>query len=751
MGEIAPIIKDLALILVLAGIVSMIFRRLRQPLVLGYIVAGFICSPHFPLFPSVVDVANVHTWADIGVVFLMFTLGLEFSFKKILKMGGMPFIAACTIIFCMIGLGSLAGHFFGWTRINSLFLGGMLAMSSTTVIYKALADMGLMQQRFASSVMSVLVVEDILGILLMVILSTLAVSANFEGMVLVGSLFQLLLVLVVWFLVGVFLIPSFLRRNRKWMSGETLLIMSLGLCFLMVVLAGKMHYSSAFGAFMMGSILAETIEAETINHLVEPVKDLFGAIFFVSVGMLVDPGVIVQYAVPILVLVVLIWVGQAIFGTCGYLLSGQPLKVAMQSGFSMAQIGEFAFIIASLGNSMNVTADFLYPVVVAVSVITTFSTPYMIRLAEPSYKYMERHLPASIRQLLETEGRLGEISTDKVWPRLMVTLTRQVVAYSFLSVAVIILSLHFLLPVSRHLLGHWWGNAFCGLITLAMVSPFLRAIVMRKNHSDDFKHLWNSGTFNRFPLVFTIVVRYIIASAFVFYIINYLSPYSTLLHWMIAFFLVLVFVASRSIKMGSIRLEHLFMRNLNSREILATARGRKAPRYADRLLSVDVHLTQVTLPMDSLYAGKTLQQLDLSRKEGVTVAAIYRKGKSVNIPGPKEMLYPGDVLQVIGDDNRLKAFAGHVNENIHPAVEPDENSEMVLRSLRVSAYSVFCNKRVRECGLREEWQCMLAGFLDEGSSQLSLPKAERIIREGDVMWIVGEKAMVELLMNKENM
>ena len=345
MGEIAPIIKDLALILVLAGIVSMIFRRLRQPLVLGYIVAGFICSPHFPLFPSVVDVANVHTWADIGVVFLMFTLGLEFSFKKILKMGGMPFIAACTIIFCMIGLGSLAGHFFGWTRINSLFLGGMLAMSSTTVIYKALADMGLMQQRFASSVMSVLVVEDILGILLMVILSTLAVSANFEGMVLVGSLFQLLLVLVVWFLVGVFLIPSFLRRNRKWMSGETLLIMSLGLCFLMVVLAGKMHYSSAFGAFMMGSILAETIEAETINHLVEPVKDLFGAIFFVSVGMLVDPGVIVQYAVPILVLVVLIWVGQAIFGTCGYLLSGQPLKVAMQSGFSMAQIGEISCIL----------------------------------------------------------------------------------------------------------------------------------------------------------------------------------------------------------------------------------------------------------------------------------------------------------------------------------------------------------------------------------------------------------------------
>ena len=330
MGELQPLISDLALILVLAGVVTILFKRLNQPLVLGYIVAGFISSPHFQFMPSVTDMQSVQTWADIGVIFLMFTLGLEFSFKKILKMGSSPFIAACTIIFCMIGLGSICGHFFGWSRINSLFLGGMLAMSSTTIIFKAFDDMGLRQQRFASSVLSVLVVEDILGILLMVILAMVAAAGQLEGAALANSMLRLLLVLVVWFLVGLFIIPTFLRKNRKWMSRETLLIVSLGLCFLMVVLAVKMNYSAAFGAFMMGSILAETVEAEQIEGVVAPVKDFFGAVFFVSVGMLVDPQILAQYWLPILVLVLTIIVGQVIFGTGGYLLSGQPLKVAMQ-------------------------------------------------------------------------------------------------------------------------------------------------------------------------------------------------------------------------------------------------------------------------------------------------------------------------------------------------------------------------------------------------------------------------------------
>ncbi len=382
MSNLPTLIADLALILLCAGVMTLLFKKLKQPLVLGYVVAGFLASPHMPYTPSVMDSANIKTWADIGVIFLLFALGLEFSFKKIVKVGGTAVIAACTIIFCMILLGMGVGMSFGWQRMDCIFLGGMIAMSSTTIIYKAFDDLGLRKKQFTGLVLSILILEDILAIVLMVMLSTMAVSNNFEGTEMLESIGKLLFFLILWFVVGIYLIPEFLKRCRKLMSEETLLIVSLALCFGMVVIAANTGFSAAFGAFIMGSILAETIEAESIDRLVKPVKDLFGAIFFVSVGMMVDPAMIGEYALPILVITLAVIAGQALFGTFGVILAGQPLKTAMQCGFSLTQIGEFAFIIASLGVSLHVTSDFLYPIVVAVSVITTFLTPYMIRLAE---------------------------------------------------------------------------------------------------------------------------------------------------------------------------------------------------------------------------------------------------------------------------------------------------------------------------------------------------------------------------------
>lgn len=747
MGELPTLIGDLALILVLAGVVTIVFKRLGQPLVLGYIVAGFLCGPHMTLTPSVADPQSVQTWADIGVIFLMFTLGLEFSFKKILKMGSSPFIAACTIIFCMIGIGSIAGHFFGWSRINSLFLGGMLAMSSTTIIFKALDDLGLRQQRFAGSVLSVLVIEDILGILLMVILSMVAVGKQLEGAALAGSVIKLLLVLVVWFLIGVFIVPTFLRRNRKWMSRETLLIVSLGLCFLMVVLAVKMNYSSAFGAFMMGSILAETIEAEQINAVVEPVKDLFGAIFFVSVGMLVDPAILAQYWLPIVVIVLCILFGQAIFGTFGFLISGQPLKVAMQCGFSMAQIGEFAFIIASLGVSLHVTADFLYPVVVAVSVITTFLTPYMIKLAVPAYNRVEKLLPSRLKKTLDEANGIPSVSNQNAWKRLLMALLKQCVAYAFLSIAIVAVMLSSVLPVLRHVLSHWPGNAVCGLLTLLLIAPFLRAIVMRKNHSEEFKTLWLQNRYNRFPLLFTILVRYVIASSFIFYVINFLSPYSSILHWIVAFALMLVIMASERVKSSSRKLENLFLRNLRSREVQAEQQGKAKPSYAERLLSRDIHLSILSLPMNTQLAGQTLRQLDLSRRDGVMIAAVIRDGSRINIPGADAELFPGDKLQVLGDDEHLSAFAGRLQTDVYTDFERTDEHEMILRSLTIDSNSPFCGKTVSQSGLREQYQCMLVGF-EDGDEHLGLPKASRVFQDGDVVWIVGERASLLKLTGK---
>ena len=566
-SEVPTLINDLALILIVASTVTLLFKKLKQPLVLGYIMAGFIVSPHMPYTMSVMDTVDIKTWADIGVMFLLFSLGLDFSFKKIIKMGITPVITTLTIIFAMMTLGIVVGHAFDWKRMDCIFLGGMLAMSSTTIIYKAFTDMGLRQQKFAQPVMSVLILEDILAIVMMVMLSAIASGNNPDSGEMIGSVVKIGFFLVLWFVVGIFAVPWFLRSTRKLVNNETLLIVSLGLCCLMAVVSTKVGFSSAFGAFVMGSILAETIEAAKIEKLVAPVKDLFGAVFFVSVGMLVDPKIIVEYAIPIGVLVLTILIGQSIFGTFGFLIGGQSLKSAMRCGFSMAQIGEFSFIIASLGLSLHVTGEFLYPVVVAVSVITTFLTPYMIRLSVPSYNVLERHLPKTWVRALNNITLSHPSSAPKSnWHSLIAQMARITLIYSILSVATIALMFTFFLPFIRRMMPgmHWWANGICGVLTVMFIAPFLRAIVMKKNHSEEFRALWNDSRSNRMPLLVTILVRLIIASAFVFYICNYLTRFTNALMMTIAVAVVGIMILSRGLKKQSIKMERMFVQNLRS-------------------------------------------------------------------------------------------------------------------------------------------------------------------------------------------
>ena len=578
----------------------------------------------------------------------------------------------------------------------------------------------------------------------MVLLSTMAVSNHLEGAELVHSLLRLALVLVVWFIVGIFLIPTILRKTRPLMSRETLLIVAVGLCFLMVVLAVMSGYSAAFGAFMMGSILAETVEADKINEVVAPVKDLFGAIFFVSVGMLVDPAVIAQHWLPIAVLVLVIIVGQTVFGSMGFLLSGQPLRVAMQCGFSMTQIGEFAFIIASLGVSLGVTEGFLYPVVVAVSVITTFITPYMIRLAPRAYERVEKHLPVRLQQAMDTTHDITSADSESTWRRLIGALLKQTLAYGVLCVAILTVCLSSLLPMMTGLLGDWWGKAVTGLLTFLAMSLFLRAIVMRKNHSDDFRALWAENFYNRFPLVFTILVRYVIATALVFYLINYLSGLPALVGWAVAFILVGATLFSRSIKVSSKGLEDLFLKNLKSRELHAQRSGKAAPVYARQLLSRDVHLTIVQLPMNSKLAGRSLLDLDLANQAGVMIASIVRGGRRIHIPGAMTQLFPGDRLQIIGSDEDIKAFSELIQAEVFPEKAYADEHDLVLRSIVVGKDSFLCNKKVRHCRLREDHDCMLVGF-ENDDGQIGLPEADRVIEEGNTLWIVGEKVAIRAL------
>ena len=752
MAEIPFLVKDLALILMVAGVVTLIFKRLKQPLVLGYIVAGFLVSPHMPYTVSVMDETDIQTWADIGVIFTLFSLGLDFSFKKIVKMGASPIIACIVIVFCMMMLGISVGHGFGWDRMDCIFLGGMLAMSSTTIIYKAFDDMGLRQQKFASMVMSVLILEDILAIVMMVMLSAIAGGSNPDGEQMISSVLRIGFFLVLWFIVGIFAIPLFLRSVRKLINGETLLVVSLGLCCGMAVLSTKVGFSSAFGAFVMGSILAETIEAEKIIKLVEPVKNLFGAIFFVSVGMLVDPKILVEYAVPILALVGTILVGQAIFGTFGFMLGGESLKSAMRCGFSMAQIGEFSFIIASLGLSLGVISNFLYPVVVAVSVITTFLTPYMIRLALPSYQMMEKHLPCKFINILN-HFAMSHPSTQQQskWKSLIRQMAINTIAYSILSAATIAMMFTFVLPLMRNLLPgwqlHWYANALTGLLTVVLISPFLRAIVMKKNHSPEWKRLWVESSINRIPLLFTIVVRYIIALAFIFYIINYLSRFTSALIVCIGAVVVLLMVASRRIKKRSIVMERLFIHNLRSRDIAAQVNGEKRPLYAGHLLDRDIHISEIEVPEDSTWCGKSLKELHLRERFGIDMSSIRRGSQRLNIPNGDTVIFPGDKLQIIGNDDQIHKFSQALTSELAPEDVDIEKREMKLRQLIISGGSEFLGKTLIESGIRDKYNCMVVG-LEEGRENLTRVLPTRVFEKGDIIWLVGEEADLQKIQEK---
>ena len=753
MSELPELVQDLALILVVAGFVTLIFKKLKQPLVLGYIVAGFLVSPHMPYTMSVVDQGDIQTWADIGVIFLLFSLGLDFSIKKILKMGASPIIAACTIIFSMMVLGIIVGHSFGWKEMDCIFLGGMVAMSSTTIIYKAFSDMGLTQQGFASTVMSVLILEDILAIVMMVMLSTVASGNSPDGVQLLGSIMKIGFFLVLWFVVGLFAIPLFLRSVRKILNSETLLIVSLGFCCLMAVISTQVGFSAAFGAFVMGSILAETVEADKIIRLVDPVKNLFGAIFFVSVGMLVKPDVIVQYAIPILLLVITILVGQALFGTLGYLLGGQTLKNAMRCGFSMAQVGEFAFIIATLGKSLGVISEFLYPVVVAVSVITTFLTPYMIRAAEPCYNVLIKHLPKRwVRRLthIQTNSAGESASTNNLWKVLMKKMILNTLIYGILSAAVIAIMFSAALPICRNLSikwtgSHWIGNAVCGFLTILFIAPFLRSIVMKQNHSEAFKALWTDRRINRLPLTAPILARVLIALSFIFYICNYLTRFKNALMIAVAVGLLILMLLSRWLKKRSITLERLFIQNLQSRDIEAQKQGKKKPLFANHLIDRDIHIANLELPDDSLWAGKTLYSLKLRNRFGVHISSILRGSKHINIPNGGTILFPGDKLQAIGNDEQLTKLSKAMKAEIQPTITDIEKHEMKLRSFTISKTSPFIGKNLKDSGIRDEYNCMVVG-VDEGQKNLTLITPSRCLQAGDVLWVVGEEKDLERIL-----
>ena len=495
------LILDLAWILVLAAISTLVFKKLKQPVVLGYILAGFLASPNFVYLPSISNLENIEVWADLGIVVLMFSLGLEFSFKKLMNSGSSAIITALIIIVGMTMAGFGVGYMLHLNTINCIFLGGMISMSSTTIILKAFTDLGLKQQKFASMVLAVLIIEDLFAVLMLVLLSSFAMG-NVQGSELIFSIAKLCFFLIIWFVVGVYLLPSFLEKVGSYLNSETLLVVAMGLCFMMAAFSVMCGFSLELGAFVMGSILAGTIFAERMEHVIAPVKDLFGAVFFISVGMMVQPSVIATYYPQVLLLAAVVIVGMIVFGTLGMLVTGQTLQVAIKSGFSLTQIGEFSFIIASLGMGLGVLDASLYPIIVAVSVITIFTTPYFIKLSTPAYKALEKHLPEKLRFLIDrySSQKVDTNETARLWREILGRYVWRIVLYSVILIAIIILCRQALFPLVEGFLPKW-GHLVATACTLVLMSPFLAALSFTEIKPDDKMKHHSTASFYDVPLI----------------------------------------------------------------------------------------------------------------------------------------------------------------------------------------------------------------------------------------------------------
>lgn len=739
--DIEGLIADLALILMLGAAVTLIFKKLKQPIVLGYIVAGFVASHNFKYFPSVGNEANIEFWAEIGIIVLLFCLGLEFSFKKLMNVGGSAAVTALIIVGGMMGVGFAVGGFLDLNFINRLFLGGMLSMSSTTIIIKALTDLNLRHRRFVPHVLAVLICEDLFAVVMMVLLSSVALNNSVEGSEMLFSIGKLVFFLVICFSVGVYVLPTFFGRYRRIINDEMLLIISVGLCMLMSVFAAYSGFSMALGAFIMGSILAGTSEAEHIEKVMKPVKDLFGAVFFISVGMMVNPDIISEYAGVIMLLSVVVIVGMIVFGTFGMLAMGQPLKIAMESGFCLTQIGEFAFIIATLGMSLGVLDSSLYPIVVAVSVITTFFTPYFIKWAVPCYEWVEKHLPAKFSKILDTykTNAVTDNATKIVWKTVLGRYSWRILLYSVLIIALMLVSINFFIPLVQNLVDDTWGKLLAVVGSMAVMAPFFIALTYPSTKRSERQELQKVGNKYMVPLVVLTILRLVISFVMIEMYLG--KVYSHAVGTAGAFVAVILFVMLLSKRVGSRmkKLESKFVRNLNERELRKSGKG-------NNLVS-DFHLAYMTVGYSCPFVGERLCNSGMRKKYGANIVSIQRGAELFPIPSADMRIFPGDQIGVIGTEEQIQSLLPVIEDSEEHAnmAHSSEENDMTFTHFEVAEDSALVGKTSATARLREDYGSLLVAI--QSGDAFKKPTGEEVFAVGDVLWVVGNSRKLSEFIN----
>lgn len=748
-GPLPALVSDLALILVVAAVTTILFKKLKQPLVLGYILAGLIVGPEFNLTPTVTDQSTIKVWGNIGVIFLLFSLGLEFSFKKLIRVGGSVSITAMVEITLNILIGFSVGKLLGWKFVDCLFLGGMLAASSTTIILRALEELQLKTKQFASIVFGVLIVEDIVVILILVILPTIAISQQFEGTEMLFTLLKLGFFLMVWFIAGIYIVPSFLKAARKMMDDETLLLFAIGMCLVMVILATQAGFSAELGAFIMGSIFAETTSAERIEHIIKSVKQLFGAVFFISIGMMIDLDSIKENILPILILSVVVIVGKFFTVTTGALLSGQSLKQSIQVGTSMGQIGEFAFIIATLGLSLNVISEFLFPIAVGVSALTTFTTPYIIKSSDGINNFLRKILPKKFLVRLDKyASNTQKMKTTNEWQVVIKDYLALIIINSLVIIAIILLAIVFLKPALRGLMENKFLAAMISLIiTLIITSPFFWALTIRRPRSLAYKELWINKKYSTGPLFVIESLRLILGLVLMSFLLNNLMPGNYGFYVAMAVIIVSVFLFRRRLQHFYSRIEKRFLLNLNERE----KKENEVYNFSNPdspLTPWDAHLAEFEIKKLSPFIGIKLQDLKWREEYGINVALIERGDKAIYTPGRDNMLFPGDIVNIIGTDEQLNKFK--------PVIEAEESFEeknkerngdkIVLRNIMVDEYNKLKGKSIKESNIRELTKGLVVG-IERDNERILNPSNDFVFQWEDIIWIVGDRKAIREFKN----
>lgn len=773
MVTLPTIISDLAIILLMAGITMLVCKKLNQPLVLGYIIAGFITGPNFIFFPTIADIANINIWAEIGVIFLLFALGLEFSFMKLKNAGKTAFIAAFAELFAFIILGVLCGKFWGMSMTEGLVLGSMLVMSSTTIVIKAFDDLNLRGKTFTDIVFSILIIEDIIGIILMVILSTVASSNGdaLSGFVLAEGILKLFFFLILWFVMGMYLVPTFYKQTKNFMNDEMLLVVSIGLCLGMVVLCTSMGFSAALGAFIMGSLIAETPNAEKIERIVKPVKDLFGAIFFVSVGMMVNPSILIEQIIPIFMLILTIVVGKLIFTSGGIFLAGKKLEIAMKSGFSMAQIGEFSFIVAGIGINAGLLENYIYPVVVAVSVITTFMTPIFIKLAEPCYNKLIMLLPASWLSWINryTSDLQNDDDKDTDWLNYLKYYLVQLMVHITFLVAICLFANYYLLPLLQQKISSPYNNLLTALVTILLLAPFLRMLLGgRGSHTELFTMLWFKKRSNHLPLIFLLVMKLFLAVIFIYFVFYSILSLNMFVAIVLTAIVAWIIGVSDWLLEKYLKMEARFLVNLNAKHMkkhkeLINCQGNNCIVEA---LDESLVIAKYLVPPTSPYINKELKELNFRAIYGFNILQMQTKAGLVDLPGGTSKLLPNSTLLLIGTRAQIKTFEVDKRNGTNSALQigeivtlreymlQEENSKVSKEQrflscvISINSSSPLRGKSLKGYDVRKNWECLVVALERDGYSIIN-PNVSLSFEKDDLLWVIGKQKMINHLIREE--